>query len=254
MLSTFTIKESIELLTTNPKTFKEWLRKAKIDTSTQINLADPREKYLTRDQLHLLARQHGRTLPAWIDEDEPPAPMTVEQLAEQITVFQQQVTQRLDALQETMLQHVVSQLQEVTVHVQDLQAARTIAPQDASAKAKEDRASQPTSPPRAAPPSRASSKTGRKKRKKHVQGRRRLQKGLVLLRDFAQLHTIAMDRASAATQSGKIAVIRGKWLVNSRWATEALDAGGQHDFYTIFHERAGFTLCEQCPHISATES
>jgi len=57
-----------------------------------------------------------------------------------------------------------------------------------------------------------------------------------------------MKQASAAGKAGKIAVIRGKWLVNSRWATEALDQHGQSEFYEMFHRRVGFTRCEQCPH------
>lgn len=73
---------------------------------------------------------------------------------------------------------------------------------------------------------------------------KKLPAGLLLLRDVTSQHAIDMDRASAAGKSGKITVIRGKWLVNSRWASEALDAHGLHDFYQTFHQRDGFTRCD----------
>jgi len=54
-----------------------------------------------------------------------------------------------------------------------------------------------------------------------------------------------MTRASNA---GKFTVVRGRGLVNSRYATQVLGTRGQHDFYTLFKERTGFTRCARCPH------
>jgi hypothetical protein len=105
--------------------------------------------------------------------------------------------------------------------------------------------------PTAAPssvPVRASTAKPSAKKKKSVKGKR-LPRGLVLLRDFASLHRIAAERASATAKSGKITIVRGKWLVHSRWATEALDATGQQQFYEVFHDRTGFVRCDQCPHM-----
>ena len=41
MPETFSFKKSYELLQTNPKTFKDWLLKAGIDPSQQINGRSP---------------------------------------------------------------------------------------------------------------------------------------------------------------------------------------------------------------------
>lgn len=84
-------------------------------------------------------------------------------------------------------------------------------------------------------------------KKKQAKGKK-FPPNLVLLRDFAKQHTIETERASDAGKAGKLPIVRGRWLINSRWANEALDAQGRQQFYEVFHTRSGFTPCEHCPH------
>ncbi len=74
---------------------------------------------------------------------------------------------------------------------------------------------------------------------------------LELLRVFAEQHHVPLKAADRASKAGKIAVVRGRWLVNSRYATKALGARGQQDFYEVFYGRDDFTRCERCPHQAA---
>ncbi len=64
MAKTYTIMESIEMLNCDPKTFRRWLEKAGIDPEHQVSKADNRIRFLTQEQVELLARDHGRTLNA----------------------------------------------------------------------------------------------------------------------------------------------------------------------------------------------
>ncbi len=67
---TFTFKECYDLLNINPKSFLEWLRKAKIDPNAQVNKFDPRKKFVTKSQLLQLAEAHGRILPPLEDDEQ----------------------------------------------------------------------------------------------------------------------------------------------------------------------------------------
>lgn len=305
---TFTFKECYELLKINPKSFLEWLKRAGIDPSAQVDQYDPRKKFLTKSQLLLLAKAHSRILPPLDDDVEQPA-VTVETLAEQVerlasqlSTFQQETTQRFDLVDRVLLDQIVPPVREITAKLQQVQtreASTTMIDQvlqhvdhltqaigslqmiaspgqqrvieaTQTAQSEEIQSNEqpetptlatmlPTSPSVSAvskPLKKTTSstkKTTSKSKKKPARGKK-LPKDLVLLRDFAGQHHIAMNRASAAGKSGKIAVVQGKWLVNSRWATEALDASGQHDFYEAFHEHEHFSSCEQCPHALPQEA
>ncbi|MBA2397072.1 MAG: hypothetical protein H0V70_30490 [Ktedonobacteraceae bacterium] len=288
MPDTFKFKESYALLATNAKTFNGWLRKVGIDPDQQVNLVDPREKYITNEQLHLLAELHGRSLPDWVDQEtEQQEPMTLDNLAERFAAYQQQVLQRFDQVDRVLLQMLL-QLQEMmsklqtqepslpqTVHFdqlkqsllqistslqqmnghsksgQLLQQPEVLESVSVSAPVDERQESDHTAIAQAKPvQQKAPTKpkpSGGNKKKKPARGKK-LPAGLILLRDFANQHGIVTERASAAGRSGKIHLTQGKWLVNSRWASEAIDAQGQHDFYEVFHEREDFTACPQCPH------
>ena len=119
MPDTFSFKESYALLSTNAKTFNGWLRKVGIDPDQQVNLVDPRKKYITNEQLHHLAELHGRTLPEWVDEHEAEQqePMTLDNLAERFVAYQQQVLQRFDQVDRALLQ-MLPQLQEMMSKLQ----------------------------------------------------------------------------------------------------------------------------------------
>ncbi len=282
MPETFNFRRSCQLLQINPKSFQEWLKKAGIDPHTQVNRADPREKYLTKEQLLQLAELHGRTLPPLDDDVEQPGEaMTIEALAEQLGASQRQHAARFDQMEGLLLQ-IVPLLQEIASkereprvlpedamqrfdHLQHMLTQITVFlqhdPLDPHSNGAPKPMQQTPEPvPVLTPITRtpATPKTVKQtaaptkakpsaKKKKPTRGKK-LPAGLVLLREFAGQHHIVTERASDAGRVGKMRVVRGKWLVNSRWATEALDAQGQHDFYAVFHEREGFTPCEQCPH------
>jgi hypothetical protein len=269
MPTTLSFKESYQVLETNPKTFTQWLIKAGIDANAQVNLVDPRKKYLTKAQIMQLAEAHGRILPAsfYEEEAEPPV-LTVERLAEQQASFRDEVTQQLNRI-EQLLEGIASkeptvhpslensrleQIQQVLTQVVASLSTTNLHGQWNSTQKQEHYAPDPV-PALAAVTGAttgrgqrtAVSATSRPSHKKSSR-KKRLPRGLILLRDFAGLHNIKVERASAAGKAGKIAIIQGKWLINSRWATEALDAQGQRDFFETFHEHASFQHCEECEH------
>jgi flagellar motor protein MotB len=286
MPDTFSFRESYELLATNPKTFKDWLLKAHIDAAQQINQFDPRKKYITKEQLRHLAELHGRTLPESIDEQEAEQqdPMTINRLTELFAASQQQILQRLDQVDRAQLQST-SLLQEIQsmraslpteqqtlqrfdqleqsllqalASLQELFHENINGHSNGVQKAEQSKEAEPVTVPTTVIPLSVSVKASAAKRpagpvrssakKKKTTRGKKLSAGLVLLRDFAGIHHIITERASKAGEAGKISVVHGKWLVNSRWASEAIDAQGQHDFYEVFHEREDFTACPQCPH------
>lgn len=267
MPETFTFRESYGLLQTNPKTFQQWLKKAGIDPNVQVDKFDPRKKYLTREQLLMLAEAHGRVLPPLDDEIElPEEEVSSEVLADQLATIQQQHAERFEQIDRVLAQ-VITLVQEMATQQRDLQqvliqtvsSLREPRPEtleehsNGTQKAvqQEDAvvavAAQVAPSTEKRPATRHAKSKASAKKKKAVRGKK-LPAGLVLLRDFAGQHHVVTERASAAGKAGKITVTQGKWLVNSRWATEALNAQGQHDFYEVFHEREDFTPCEHCPH------
>lgn len=72
---------------------------------------------------------------------------------------------------------------------------------------------------------------------------------LVARNAFAALHNINEKLVSKASIEGKIATVEGKWFAHDHAVvTRALNERGKHDFYQVFHQRANFHLCDQCPH------
>ena len=297
MANTYNFSQSCELLQTNPKTFKAWLAQAGIDATKQIDLADPRQKLITKVQLLLLAEQHGRVLPS-LDEEVEPASSDeqtqtrltrvadrIEEVAglyatlrEQVATLTQDVmAQHRESSEQaqhtrTRLDEIGALIEQLLTRLPDIPPQQIIplvpvAVHDAFDSGQSQNGqiagverelvpAQVSSTPAPAPtPARtsASSKKATSKKKKSVRGKK-LPAGLLLLRDVAGQHSVDMNRASAAGKSGKIAVIRGRWLVNSRWAYEALDAQGLHDFYQVFHQSDGFTRCNACPHTLSPDS
>src|SRR5260370_10166607 len=104
MSRTFNFRQSRELLHVDPKTFQKWLQKADIDPTEQVNLADSRERYLTEEQLTLLAKQHGRTLPPLNSQPELPPTVTAAMLAERLAQLAQEITQQFKRLETPGLQ------------------------------------------------------------------------------------------------------------------------------------------------------
>ena len=83
----FNFCKSQALLHVDPKTFGSWLKKAAIDPATQVNLADPRERYLTEEQLRRLAAEHGRELPPLDQENVPETPVAFATVEERLAAL-----------------------------------------------------------------------------------------------------------------------------------------------------------------------
>jgi hypothetical protein len=233
----YILSECCTLFGVNPKTFHKWL--AQEGMQLQSLRADSRVRYLTQEQVDYLMRVYGRKPTAReepfpgerpvVDEHSVPADDTV--LGERMSQFEQRLRLLEDELRQyyETLHALQQQIQELTVQPGETNAAPVTRP---PAKAVSTGGRQPQSVIRT--------------KKKH--GGKNLPRALVLLRVFAERHHVSMKQASAAGKAGKIAVVRGKWLVNSRWATEALDQHGQQEFYAVFHTKQGFLPCEHCPH------
>jgi len=246
MSRTFSFRQSRELLRVDPKTFQKWLQKAGIDPAKQVNLADTRERYLTEEQLAMLAKQHGRTLPSLDRQSEPPQPVTLAMLVERLSFLEQEIAlhfSRLEAQELEALQ-IITSLQQ---HLANLE--RIVPTQYKQQLARQNGGS--SSPPvpiakteHTAPSIRAQIKKARKEMKG-----KKLAHPLIPLHVFAHEHGVSEDAADHAAQTGKITVKRGRWLYNSRYITSALDQQGQSEFYALFHERKGFRACGKCPHV-----
>lgn len=245
MSHTFNFRQSRELLRVDPKTFQKWLQKADIDPTKQVNLADSRERYLTEEQLTLLAKQHGRTLPPLDSQPELPATMTAAMLAERLAVLEQEITQHFKRLEAQGLQvlQIIADLQQ---HLANLE--RTVPLQrEHELAVQKGGSSSPSAPAPKIEHEASSTRPLTKNAKKRTKGKK-LPRTLIPLHVFAREHGVSAGAADHAAQTGKITVECGKWLYNSRYITTALDQQGQSEFYALFHERGGFRDCRECPH------
>lgn len=227
----YILSECCTLFGVNPKTFHKWLNQEGMHL--QSARADSRVRYLTQEQVEYLMRVYGRKSAA---REEPPlgdrlVPVGDTVLGERLNQLEQRLSLLGDEVRQynEMLHVVQQQMQGLAVQSVETHAAPVELPRAKAAS---------TGGHRPQPATRA--------QKKH-RGKN-LPHGLVLLRVFAERHHVSMKQASAAGKAGKIAVVRGKWLVNSRWVTEALDQSGQQEFYAMFHTKQGFMPCEHCPH------
>lgn len=274
----FTFKACHQLLQISPKSFLGWLVKAGIDPEKQRDRFDPRKKYLSRDQLEMLAAVHGRRLPPQLDdfaEAERTPVATVETLATQLDLLRAEMAQRFDQVDQAVLQ-LPPLLEDISMKLREAQEADPDMPawrqllqrfDQLEQVVREQLPSQQATPIRTATiapepakagvavthvatslPRKTASTVQKKAKAKKLARGKKLPRTFVALRNFAKQHNVQMERASQAGKSGKIAVERGKWLVNSRYATEALDEQGRYDFYRCFHTEENFVACEQCPH------
>jgi hypothetical protein len=225
----YTLTECCALLRVNPKTLHKWLAGEGI--RPQASRADTRIRFLTQEQTERLSEVYDRPLQA-LQGGAAVESVTPGALILLIDRLDQQ-EKRLDRL-ETELR----QAQECIEHLQQEMAKQTSQHADRIEQQKPE-----STPDGERQPKRKAKHT----KSKRVRGKR-LPGSLVLLRVFAEQHHVPIRVADRASKAGKIAVVRGKWLVNSRYATEALGERGQHEFYEAFHERVDFTRCDRCPH------
>jgi excisionase family DNA binding protein len=75
--------------------------------------------------------------------------------------------------------------------------------------------------------------------------------GLVSWRSFATLHGLDEKKHTAiqnAVNDGRLPVVRGHWREGKALVRQALDEAGRAKFYDLYHDRADFQRCPQCPH------
>lgn len=125
MSRTYTFNQCYELLNVDPKTFRGWLQEAGIDPDHQVSRADRRVRFLTQEQLDVLAEAHGRRLNALHAPDQPVTPGAYKLLVDRVTRTEQ-VIQRwphlLQESRETLLQEVTEQQEQAFA---DLRALMT---------------------------------------------------------------------------------------------------------------------------------
>ena len=233
----YPLTECCALFRVNLKTLHKWLAQEGIHP--RQSRADTRIRYLTAEQVATIAQAFDRPLPQCEESatDDLPAPGTA-------ALFRDRLDQQEERL--LLLETAMRQVQASIASFQT-QASEHAGVSDIIDADRPMRQAEPSTKQKAGhehhPRAKARAKTGSKKG-----GGKGLPRTLVLLRTFAERHHVPLKAADRASKSGKIAVVRGRWLVNSRYATQALGTRGQHDFYLLFKERVGFTRCDCCPH------
>ena len=234
MNRTFNFRQSQELLRVDPKTFGRWLEKAQIDPEKQVNRADPRQKWLTEEQLRILAREHGRELPPQGEENEPESPgVTLTTLDERLAAIEHLIAQCFTDLNRKIA-NLEQQFTATTLGSQVEGKSSSTPTADVSVPASR---LQPIRKPTAA----------KKSTKKTARGKR-LPKNLVPLAAFRAEHGISEKAVEYALGKKRITVERGKWVHDNRNVIVALGQLGQSEFYALFNEREGFHACKRCPH------
>jgi hypothetical protein len=239
---TFNFRQSQELLQVDPKTFSRWLAKAHIDPAKQINRADPRQKWLTEEQILMLAKEHDRDvqLPPRNEEDGPAAPAAIlTTVDERLFALEQQVTHRFDQL-DASLQELLAELQRIRVSASPQHRPTAPAPHAKNAATASTSTSRPGAPPKS-----TAKKRGKRKATK---ARKPLPGTLTPLATFRQLHHISEKAVGIAVQRNKLAVVRGAWVYEHHPISVALDQQGQQQFHALFHGRVDFQQCQGCPH------
>jgi len=226
------LTECCTLFGINLKTFHKWLNQEGI--RPQSSRADTRVRYVTQEQVEYLMRVYGRKSAA---RGQPPT--DERQISRESDAFAERLSQCEQRLR--LLEDEARRYSELLSAMQQRLEALTAQPVQ--------RQDDPPSPSAAASASEHQPRPAARTKKRRGKS---LPRTLVLLRTFAEQHQVSMKQASAAGKTGKIAVVRGKWLVNSRWATEALDQRGQQEFYAVFHTKEGFLPCTLCPHEPST--
>ena len=229
-MSGYNLTKARQILQVDAKTFARWLQKAEIEP--QINPADPREKLLTTEQILQLGQGHGRTVhfPAAEQPKGEQAPLTPATLGKELSELKQVFTRRLDR-QEEIFRTLIGDLQ------RDL-AQTTPSPRVQSLAA-----------PKPAPSSPVPTRVSTRKRTKKAVSSKRLPRTLIPLHIFRSMHGVSQKAAEYAVETGKLPVVRGKWLYQNRYTTAALDEQGRQQFYALFHERDAFQHCKECPHV-----
>ncbi len=283
-MQTYTFGQCATLLNIDPKVFRELVKQELgFQQGDQRSRADRRARYLTREQLELLAARCKITLLDDTVLEQPKqvstatykllldrleaaeqalhaSEQTVSEFLERLTQVEQQVasmtawTSLLESLPTWKIQ-VDERLERLT-HPQEqpdhrlaeLEAQHRQQLAEVEARYQRQIAELQTQLARYRAGKSSSSTSPTTTQKKATSKAKPLPKTLASRRGFAALHHIPDSVVARACDSGKIAAVNGKWLYQSRIIFQALGARGRHDFYQLFHARPDFTRCKQCPH------
>ncbi len=226
----YTLTEARKILHVDAKTFARWLKQDGIEP--QINLADPREKLLTAEQILLLGQRHGRIVhfPAREQAEGAQEPLAPDMLEKRLSELERGFTRRLDQ-QEELFRTLIGDLR------RDL--AQTMPSLHLH----------PLAAPKPVPSSSVPTRVSAKQRVKKAASSKRLPRTLIPLHVFRSMHGVSQKAAEYAVETGKLPVVHGKWLYQNRYTTAALDRQGRQQFYALFHERDAFQHCKECPHV-----
>jgi hypothetical protein len=243
----FNYTECVELLDTNFKTFKNWLKEDGIEQ--QQNRADARAKYLTEEQLVAMARKREIALHL-PDPERKPESASARVLAgmdSRLSAFEQQISGRFDQV-DAQLQALAEIKRDLTQLLAELQRVRAPAAPPAATPAPAPRASiaspanstapRTTTPPRLTRPAR---------RKRQGKARKQLPATFIPLATYRQAHGISEKAAEFAREKKRLEVKQGKWVHEHRSIGLALDRQGQQQFHDLFAEHDGFQRSENCP-------
>lgn len=229
-MSGYNLTKARKILQVDAKTFVRWLKKDEIEP--QINPADPREKLLTTEQILQLGQGHGRTVhfPAAEQPKGAQAPLTPDTLEKRLSALERVITRRLDQQEEHFRTLIGDLRRDLTQSTSSPHVHVLAAPKPAQSS------SVPT-------------RVSAKQRVKKAVSSKRLPGTLIPLHVFRSLHGVSQKAAEYAVETGKLPVVRGKWLYQNRYTTAALDGQGRQQFYVLFHERESFQRCKACPHV-----
>jgi hypothetical protein len=267
----FNFTQCITMLHTNSKTFLKWLAEDGIDASKQRDPADPRQKYVTEEQLTSIAKKREIELHLPDPDRKPESSATrilaavnerfaaleqemahrFDQMEAQLSVFMidvrheleqpgQQPTRHFDQL-DARLKELLVELQRIRASTPSQERPTALAPRARIAPTASASTPSTTTP---APPK----PTAKKRSKRKTRARKDLPGTLTPLAIFRQTHGISEKAVENAIQRNKLAVVRGAWLYQHRSISVALDRQGQQQFHALFYQREGYQRCVQCPH------
>lgn len=266
-MQTYLFKDCVELLDIDPKVFRELIKKELgLQKGEQVSRADRRARYLTREQLELLAARRGRTLP---DDDALRKPEQVpftsykllldrleraeevlhasEQMVSSVQEELTQVKERLTQV-ETQIEHLADAQERPDHRLAELEAQHRQQVAELEARYQRQIAELEAQLAHYRSGQRSLATPPATTKKKPQSRPKPLPKTLTSRSAFAALHNVPDSVVARACNSGKIAALSGRWLYKSRIIFRVLGERGQRDFYQLFHARPDFTQCKRCPH------
>jgi hypothetical protein len=209
----FNFNQSVKMLHTNAKTFLKWLAEDGIDASKQIDPADPRQKYVTEEQIIAMAKKRDIELHL-PDPNQNPESTAIRILAaidEHFATLEQQMVELAGKLE--------TQLHTTNAAIADLQHDLHTLMKSVST----------VSPPREqviATPKLTPTRTAVRRPAKWKVKSKVLPRNLVPLSAFRNEHGISNKAVEYALEKQKITIERGKWVHNNKGVILALTPQG----------------------------